>query len=552
MIGRQMNIYIRKPIYFTVTWQAQGKTLKTEQVEAGGSAIPPSVNVELYKLKGWDKSYDKITSNMIINAILEKLPTCIVRFIKDKTVLKTQEILVGGNATPPDGYTSETNNEYESSWDKPYTNITVDTDIYLKLLHVNVSDILSDTVSLFVRKANNKTLTYAPDNADGITETGMINLAEMEQSLKPNDKIIPINDDALCTVTDSGLYFSGIIYSLQYKITPRKILSYQKIANDNTVIWAQMYDKVLYYINSSGEMYVGGDFTTSSYLNLTFKRVTSNLDVTSLTHYNTTPRVVISNISIYNGAHLFHTFNLLFKDGKMRKVIISIASLSEGFHIGISDSDSDLHFLANTSVKRVVYSYNKQLIETTDNKVYIVTGISLYKYYTYDKLNEHITFKYECVSDKNPQLHDIAYIESSSFSSSRDAIVTTNGDLYGVPCEVDEYYGPSRSEVKLLLNNVKQVVNTSYGYICLTNNNEIYVMGGNPRGELGVGHKEPVPTMTKLNLDFKVKKLGSIYWDNIILSEDGRLYYSGQGEINTTIEQNGVYETHPSYIFTRI
>ena len=552
MIGRQMNIYIRKPVYFTVTWRANGNTLKTEQVEAGFAAIPPVVNVEFYTLKGWDKPYNKITSNITINAVLEKLPTCIVRFIKDTTVLKTQEILVGGNATPPDGYTSGTNNEYESSWDKPYTNISVDTDIYLKLLHINVSDILSDTVSLFVRKANNKTLTYAPDNADGITKTGMINLAEMEQSLKPHDKIIPINDHALCTVTDNGLYFSGIIHALHHGTKSREILSYQNIANDNTIIWAQIYDDVIYYINSSGEMYVGGDFTTSSYLNLTFKRVTSNLDVTSLTHYNTTPRVIISNISKYNGAQLIHTFNLLFKDGKMRKVIVSTANLSEGFKIGISDSDSDLKFLANTSVKRVVYSYNKQLIETTDNKVYIVTGINLYKYYTFDKLNEHVTFKYECVSDKNPQLHDIAYIESSTFSSSRDAIVTTNGDLYGVPCEVDDYYGPSRSEVKLLLNNVKQVVNTSYGYICLTNNNEIYVMGRNPRGELGVGHKNPVPTMTKLNLNFKVKKLGSIYWDNIILSEDGRLYYSGQGEINTTIEQNGVHKNNSSYVFTRI
>ena len=60
MLGRQMNIYIRKPIYATVIWKAQNIILKSEQVEIGDSATPPSVEIEGYNFISWDKSYNKI------------------------------------------------------------------------------------------------------------------------------------------------------------------------------------------------------------------------------------------------------------------------------------------------------------------------------------------------------------------------------------------------------------------------------------------------------------------------------------------------------------
>lgn len=87
MIGRQMNVYLRKPTTYTVIWKAQGEILKTEEVEIDNDATPPEVNIGGYTFKGWDKSYKGITQNMEIHAILE-IKTYTVRWLVNGEVKK--------------------------------------------------------------------------------------------------------------------------------------------------------------------------------------------------------------------------------------------------------------------------------------------------------------------------------------------------------------------------------------------------------------------------------------------------------------------------------
>ena len=58
------------PKMYLVTFRVQGSQVKTEQVIHGGNATPPTVDVAGYTFVGWDKAYTNITANTEINANL--------------------------------------------------------------------------------------------------------------------------------------------------------------------------------------------------------------------------------------------------------------------------------------------------------------------------------------------------------------------------------------------------------------------------------------------------------------------------------------------------
>ena len=102
--------------------------ISTQTVTRGGSATPPSNPTrDGYVFTGWDKSFTNITANTDIHAQYT-IKTYTVRFLDwNGTVLDTQTINHGSNATPPpnptrDGYTF-------SGWSGNYTNVTADVDI---------------------------------------------------------------------------------------------------------------------------------------------------------------------------------------------------------------------------------------------------------------------------------------------------------------------------------------------------------------------------------------------------------------------------------------
>ena len=102
--------------------------ISTQTVTRSGSATaPPNPTRDGYTFIGWDKSFTNITANTDIHAQYT-IKTYIVRFLDwNNTVLDTQTINHGSNATPPsnpvkEGYTF-------TGWQGSYTNITANTDI---------------------------------------------------------------------------------------------------------------------------------------------------------------------------------------------------------------------------------------------------------------------------------------------------------------------------------------------------------------------------------------------------------------------------------------
>ena len=116
-------------VSYTVTFKDwDGSVLKTQTVASGGSATPPSNPTrDGYVFTGWSGNYTNVTENRVITAQYT-IKTYTVRFLDwNGTVLDTQTINHGSNATPPpnptrDGYTF-------TGWSGNYTNVTADVDI---------------------------------------------------------------------------------------------------------------------------------------------------------------------------------------------------------------------------------------------------------------------------------------------------------------------------------------------------------------------------------------------------------------------------------------
>jgi hypothetical protein len=109
-----------------------GTVLKTEQVQNGGNAKPPSDPTKVgWEFTGWSGNATNIQAPTDIYATWrEIIQEHTVRFLKEQggTVLKTEKVQNGGNATPP---TDPTKAGWEfTGWSGNATNIQAPTDIY--------------------------------------------------------------------------------------------------------------------------------------------------------------------------------------------------------------------------------------------------------------------------------------------------------------------------------------------------------------------------------------------------------------------------------------
>lgn len=111
---------------YTVTFvDWDGTVLKTQEVEEGNSATPPSNPTrEGYTFTGWSGSYTNVTSDTTVTAQYS-INTYTVTFKDwDGTTLKTETVNHGNNATAP---SNPTRNGYTFiGWSGSYTNVTSD------------------------------------------------------------------------------------------------------------------------------------------------------------------------------------------------------------------------------------------------------------------------------------------------------------------------------------------------------------------------------------------------------------------------------------------
>jgi len=118
--------------YTVIFYDWDGKTLKTQVVEQGQSALPPTNPYrEGYTFTGWNTSYSNVQSNTNVYAQYtenSKKQFSVTFLDWDGSVLKTQVVEQGQSALPPtnpyrEGYTF-------TGWSTPYSNVQSNTNVY--------------------------------------------------------------------------------------------------------------------------------------------------------------------------------------------------------------------------------------------------------------------------------------------------------------------------------------------------------------------------------------------------------------------------------------
>ncbi len=121
-------------VQYTVTFKDyDGTVLKTQLVDQGGDATPPQAPSRAgYEFVGWDGSYINIVANQTVTAVYRAnaSPSTYVVLFKDfdGTVIKTETVESGQSATPPSNPTRQ--GFRFVGWDKAYDRITEDVEIF--------------------------------------------------------------------------------------------------------------------------------------------------------------------------------------------------------------------------------------------------------------------------------------------------------------------------------------------------------------------------------------------------------------------------------------
>ena len=118
---------------FTVTFKDyNGNVLKEEKVQEGKAATAPADPTrEGYRFIGWDKSFNKVTADLVVTALYEEIKNYTVTFKDyDGKVLKEETVQEGKSATAPTNPTRE--GYIFTGWDFDYTVITSDVVINAK------------------------------------------------------------------------------------------------------------------------------------------------------------------------------------------------------------------------------------------------------------------------------------------------------------------------------------------------------------------------------------------------------------------------------------
>lgn len=112
---------------FTVTFKDGDTVLSTQTVEYEAAATAPDTArlspPEGMHFAKWDKDFSKVTEDIEVSAVYE-LNVYTVIFKNGETTLKTEMVKHGSAATPPNVYDTPT--EKFVGWDKPFDNVTSD------------------------------------------------------------------------------------------------------------------------------------------------------------------------------------------------------------------------------------------------------------------------------------------------------------------------------------------------------------------------------------------------------------------------------------------
>ena len=109
---------------FEVKFYVNDELVDTQTVKYNESATAPSnPTLTEYDFVSWDKEFTNVKSDLRVDAVLS-VKKFTVKFMKDSTVVKTEEVEYGKAATAPEA-PSKTGYDFKE-WDKEFSNITAD------------------------------------------------------------------------------------------------------------------------------------------------------------------------------------------------------------------------------------------------------------------------------------------------------------------------------------------------------------------------------------------------------------------------------------------
>ncbi len=140
---------------YRVRFYNQNILLKEEYVEKGGSATPPIIkSYHDYSFFKWDKSFTNIQGNTDIYAQFVEGYFEVVFYDGANNILKRELVPMGQDATPPE--LTDAKDKYFIGWDNSYTNVT--SNLYLYPVYAE-EDILY-SVKFYFNKIDESTLLY--------------------------------------------------------------------------------------------------------------------------------------------------------------------------------------------------------------------------------------------------------------------------------------------------------------------------------------------------------------------------------------------------------
>ena len=207
---------------FEVTFFGWGNSvLKTQQVNAGENATPPESvpTPDGKQFTGWTGNYKNVNQNESVYAQFSDVYTVTFLGGADKTsVLKTEVVLSGGSATAPSDKGIPAGERFVG-WDVAFNNVTKDL-----------------VVTAQYAPLRDYTVTFL-GGADGKTVLGTENVKEFQSAKEPADKGIPDPDTQIFDGWDSEAYLSVtgdelniVIHAVYAPIEGARIMSFGLLA----------------------------------------------------------------------------------------------------------------------------------------------------------------------------------------------------------------------------------------------------------------------------------------------------------------------------------
>lgn len=166
VITAQYNI----KTYQVVFKDYDGTTLSTQTVDHGGSATPPTApKREGYTFTGWDGNYTNVTSYTEVSAVYTINVYTVTFCDWDGRIIKNEDVEHGGSATPPadperGGYTF-------TGWDGTYTNVIRSSVVVAQYEEYLVPQYAVSNVN--GRKSTDIVVNISIHNNPGLTKAGI-------------------------------------------------------------------------------------------------------------------------------------------------------------------------------------------------------------------------------------------------------------------------------------------------------------------------------------------------------------------------------------------